>query len=90
MVELITTITNNYVSGNDSKKFINAIVSRNYTTNNYITGYSDSGMVYRHQGESVCLSSITVRLLNPTTRNILDDVGPQNYILLDIIKNVSY
>ena len=89
IVELITNFNTNYVSGGDTKNFINAIVSRNYTQNSYITGYSDSGISYRHNGESIILSSITTRLLNPSTKEILNDIGEKNFILLDIIKNSS-
>ena len=89
IIELVTTITNNYISKDENNKFINAIVSRNYTTNNYITGYSDSGILYHHNGESVLLSNILCRLINPFTKQPLDDIGPKNYVLLDIIKNVN-
>jgi hypothetical protein len=84
MVELITNFNTNYVSGIDKSKFINGVVSRNYTQNNYITGYTDSGLTYRHIGESLLLSSITVRILNPDTKDVATDLGPNSYILLDV------
>lgn len=88
LVEFLTNFNGVYLTGNDSSKFINAIVSRNYTSNNYITGYSDSSITYEHKGESFVLSSIRTRILDPDTKMVGLDIGPNNYIILNIIKNI--
>ena len=79
-----------YLTENKKKQFINAIVSRNYTQNNFITGYSDSGISYVHRGDPIILSSLRTRILNPDTKDIDDSIGPKNYIILNIIKNTAY
>ena len=88
IVELVSPYTQLYLSGvNQRNKFINAVVSRNYTQNNFITGYSDSGVTYVHKGEPIVLSSIRSRILNPDTKDTDNSIGPNNYIILNIIKN---
>ncbi len=87
MIEFLTNFNSTYLSGNEKSKFITAIVSRNYTTNNYITGYSDSSIVYQHSGESFILSSIRTRILDPDTKDIANDVGNNNYVIVQVIKN---
>ena len=87
IVELLTNFNGLYLTGNDKSKFISAIVSRNYTQNNYITGYADSGITYQHKGEPFILSSIRTRILNATTKEIETDIGGNNFIILNIIKN---
>lgn len=89
LIEFLTNFNGTYLTGSDTSKFITAIVSRNYTTNNYITGYSDSSIVYQHKGETFLLSSIRTRILNPDTKDIPTDIGPNNYIIVQIIKNTS-
>ncbi len=86
IVELVSNFQTDYRDSNNSRKFINAIVSRNYTQNNYITGYSDVSVEYQHTGESFMLSNITVRFLDPLTQNVMTDLSTNNYVLLQILK----
>ena len=87
LIEFITNYNGMYLTGSDKSRFISAVVSRNYTQNNYITGYSDSSIVYEHKGESFALSNIRTRILNPDTKDVEFDIGGNNYIILNIIKN---
>lgn len=87
MIELITNYGGDYLTGGDKSKSIQAIVSRNYTQNNFITGYSDSGITYEHKGESFLLSNIRTRILSADTKDLEPNLGSNNYIILNIIKN---
>ena len=89
MIELICNYKNEYVAGDGKSNFIQGIVSRNYTSNNFITGYSDSGITYQHKGSSFLLSSIRVRILSPDTKELERNLGNNNYIILNIQKNSS-
>jgi hypothetical protein len=86
LVELLSPYTSLYLSGNSRNKFINAIVSRAYTQNNFITGFSDSGITYVHQGVPFILSSVRARILNPDTKETATDIGSSNYFILNILK----
>ena len=86
LIEFLTNFNGTYLTGNDKSRFINAIVSRNYTQNNYITGYDDCSVNYQHKGESFILSSIRTRILNPDTKQVENDINSNNYIILNIIK----
>ena len=87
LVEFITNYNGMYLTGSDKSRFISAVVSRNYTQNNYITGYSDSSIIYEHKGESFMLSNIRTRILDPDTKDVENDIGANNYIILQVIKN---
>jgi hypothetical protein len=83
----MTNFNGLYLSKSDKSRSIAGIVSRNYTQNNFITGYSDSSIVYEHKGEPFILSSIRTRLLDPATKNTCDDLGANNFIILNVLKN---
>ena len=87
LLELHTNMSSTYIDSEEERKYIQAIVSRNYSSNNTITAYSDSGLLYTHRGESIILSNIKVRILDPGTKKELQDITGSNYILLEIIKN---
>jgi hypothetical protein len=87
LVEFLTNFNGTYLTGNDKNKFISAVVSRNYTQNNYVTGYSDSSIAYQHRGESFILSSIRTRILSPDTKDVSAEIGPNNYIIVNVMKN---
>jgi hypothetical protein len=87
MIEFMTNFNGLYLSKSDKSRSIAGIVSRNYTQNNFITGYSDSSIVYEHKGEPFILSSIRTRLLDPATKNTCDDLGANNFIILNVLKN---
>jgi len=66
---------------------INAIVSRQYDTNNYITGFGECSINYVHHGEPVLLSSTRIRILDPVNKQEATSLGEKSSIFLEVFKN---
>lgn len=69
--------------------FMRAIVSNYNNENNLITGYSTDSMPYIHRGSSQLLKTIRIRILDPTTKLPIPDLGPNNFVYIQIIKNLQ-
>ncbi len=65
---------------------ISAIVSTQYSTDNIVTGYSDSGIDYIHYGNPYNISEAMVRILDPKTMQPVSDLGTNNTIFLQVVK----
>lgn len=82
--------TGGYVDTQENRRYISAIVSTEMDNNNCITGYSDGDTVgYVHRGASYLVSSATVRILNPITKQPVTTLGPNNCIWLQIQKIIQ-
>jgi len=66
---------------------INAIVSRQYNTNDYITGFGECSINYVHHGEPVILSSARIRILDPVNKQEATSLGEKTSIFLEVFKN---
>ena len=74
------------VSSTGTSRTIQAIVSRYYTDGgNFCSAGSDSGIVYTHTGSPQTIASLRCRILNPD--NTLANVGPDNTVFLEVLKN---
>ena len=88
LLEINTNYNLDYTYNNGNpKSHIQAIVSRQYDTNNYITGYSDSGVTYVHNGTPFLLSSTDIRILDPITKQTTSTLGPNSSVFLEIFKS---
>ena len=47
-----------------------AAVSKQYNSNDFITGYADSGIAYTHVGATQILSSLRLRVIDPQTKEL--------------------
>lgn len=65
---------------------INAIISIQYSTDNIVTGYSDSGIDYVHYGNPYNISEALVRILDPKTMQPVSDLGTNNTIFVQVVK----
>jgi len=65
---------------------INAIVSRQYNTNDYITGFGECGITYVHRGNPVILSSTRIRILDPVSKQEVSSLGEKSSIFLQVFK----
>lgn len=76
---------------NDNQSFqVKAIVSDYYQSQSaFTTGPFMDSYLYTHIGESIVLSCLKCRLLDPFTMNNLLGVGPNSCIYLQITKNYS-
>jgi hypothetical protein len=87
LVELICAYSNNeYINATQSYQ-VKAIVGTYYLSSDSfcLTNGPDS-FVYQHRGEPINLSSITVRLLNPITKQEATNIGPNSTIYISITK----
>lgn len=90
LVELICSYSNNeYINATQSYQ-VKAIVGTYYLSSDSfcLTNGPDS-YIYQHKGEPINLSSITVRLLNPITKQEATNIGPNSTIYLMITKEVQ-
>ena len=78
-----------YTDGRDTSRSISAIVPRAWTANDYVLGFSDSAIVYRHDSDvPLVLSSARVRVLNALTKELDPSVDSRNIVFLAIERAV--
>ena len=82
LLETITNFNTDYVNNGT----ITSIMSKQYNNADFITVYSESSIPYQHIGEPVMLSSIRIRILDPTTNLPVDSLGQASVVFLEIIK----
>ena len=85
LIECTTNLHNNFITENENKSNIVAIVSRYYTSASYTTGASDASLVYTHHGNPQLLNSFKCRILN-SDKTIAVDIGNDNTIFFELIK----
>jgi len=86
LVEIQSGYENDYFDLDSRHKYINAVISKNYNSFDFVTAYGgQSGMTYIHKGESQSLSSFNVRILNPDKSEV-QSLGENSTIFLQIIK----
>lgn len=73
-------------SFNNSK--IQSIIGRYYSNNSYTSAYNEGSIPYVHRGQSVRLNKFKIRILKDDG-TIADDIGINNTIFLELIKNVK-
>ena len=74
------------VDGAQENPMINGIVSTQYDSNNIVTGFGESGIQYQHRGASYQISNPHVRILDPLTMEPVTELGPNNTLFFDLIK----
>lgn len=69
-------------------KSIAAVVAKGYLNQNYVISYQDDSVVYVHQSEiPAVISNFKVRILDCNTKQLSENVGPNNYIIVAISRN---
>ena len=74
----------NYVDTQQIRANISAIVSRQYDTNDQVTGFADSAIPYIHRGIPLQITSANVRILDPLTKEVVDTLGTNNAVFLQV------
>ena len=90
LVELICSYSNNeYINATQAYQ-VKAIVGTYFLSSDSfcLTNGPDS-YIYQHKGQPINLSSITVRLLNPITKQEATNIGPNSTIYLMITKELE-
>ena len=82
----LSNFTNDYREDSAIRQDIQAIVSKQYTNNNYITAFQSAGIPWINDGPAFDLSSIKVEILDPKTKlPAANDLGENNAVFLQII-----
>lgn len=80
----------NFINNETNRGFISAIVSKQYDNNDAITAFQDSAIPYVHRGPvSVKIGSARVRILDPTTNEVVSTLGDQNSVFLQVNSGVE-
>tara|TARA_R110002096_G_scaffold118296_2_gene256172 strand:- start:417 stop:2513 length:2097 start_codon:yes stop_codon:yes gene_type:complete len=74
----------NLISNNQNYANISAIVSKQYDSDDIVTGFADSAIPYVHRGLPVKLSSARVRILDPISKEVVTTLGDQNSVFLQV------
>lgn len=82
----ISPVFNEYQDKDNVGHNISAIVSKVYSQNNYVTSYESDSIAYQHKGESLVISNIKVRILDIFTKQPVVDLGPNNFVFVQLIK----
>lgn len=85
----INLAQSNYIDNTQNRANISAIVSRQYDSNDIITGFADSSIPYVHRGRPIKISGATVRILDPLTKEVVNGLGPNNTVFLQVIKSID-
>ena len=55
-------------------------------SNDFITGFADSGIAYTHVGATQILSSLRLRVLDPQTKELAGGMGDNSTVILEVQK----
>jgi len=76
--------TSEYYDNTNIYDNIVSIVSTQYNTANTITGFADSAIVYEHFGAPYIISSVSIDILDPRTKETSSGLGSNNTIIFQI------
>jgi len=76
--------TSEYYDNSNIYDNIVSIVSTQYNTANTITGFADSAVVYEHSGAPYIISSVSIDILDPRTKETATGLGSNNTIIFQI------
>ena len=86
-IECVANFESEYLVPNQRLGAVTGIVSKNYNTNDFITGYGgDSALAYTHSGETLALNNMNIRIIDPKTEKEAEQLGPNSTVFLELIK----
>jgi hypothetical protein len=77
----IDGLQGDFITRNDIKNNIFAIISRYYSSNNYTIGSPDDAIIYTHRGKTQVLNNLNVRILDGNFR-IIGNLGNDNTLFI--------
>lgn len=78
------SVGNYYSDGRDVIGQMSGIVSKQFTQNDFITGFGDSAIPYIHNGEPTMLSTVRIRIYDRNMK-LATNLGPNTVIFFQII-----
>ena len=86
LLDVSASFQTDFRDSDQRKGGITAILSKQYNNNDFITCYSESSVPYTHVGNTVNLSNLRLRVIDPTTNEVVQGLGASNVIFFEIIK----
>ena len=87
LIELTFTATGQkYVFNDGSLSHIFGIVPKQYINDGYVFGDSSNAIPYQHSGRPFNLQNIRVRILDPLTKQPIEDLGENSALYLQLNK----
>jgi hypothetical protein len=83
-IKSLNLAQSNFIDNQENRGNISAIVSTQYNQNDSITGFADSGIPYVHRGTPALISSANVRILDPISKQVPINLGPNNTVFLQV------
>lgn len=77
-----------YLFKDSDMSHVFGIVSAQYVSNGYVTGFSDSAIPYTHEGRPFTLQNIRVRILDPSTKQPVS-LGPNSTLYMEVSSGVQ-
>lgn len=78
-----------YIDSRENRHPIAAIVSTQFDSGNCVTAFADSGIPFIHSGSPYLITDVTVRILDPVTKEPVTNLGQNNCIWLEINRNLT-
>ena len=75
----------NFIGSDYYSSSISGIVSRYYSVDSYTSGSSDAAIPYVHRGAPMMLTSLRVRILDPSNYDAAS-IGEDNTVFVEVIK----
>ena len=75
----------NYKEDDHERHNINAIVSRQYNENGFISDWGEGGLRFVNTGEPFNLGSLTTTIMNPITKQEVENLGKNTSVFIEVI-----
>ena len=85
LIEVKAQFQNNFITPNENRGDVVAIVSRYYELDSFTSSTASDSIIYTHQGEPQRLSSFRCRILD-NKKQLAQNIGTDNTIFLEIVK----
>jgi len=87
LIEIQLNFSSNIVGAESITKNISGIVNRYYSKGSYVSGGGDPSFVINFRGETILITSMKIRILNPNKS--VASVGEDNTLFFEIVKQLE-
>ena len=83
-IQGLNVAQSDFIDSDETMPNISAVISKQYNANDIVTGFSDAGIPYVHRGSPQTIASARVRILDPTTKQVVSTLGNRNDVFLNL------
>jgi len=83
-IQGLNVAQSDFIDSDENMPNVSAVISKQYNANDIVTGFSDAGIPYVHRGAPQMISSARVRILDPTTKEVVTTLGNRNDVFLNL------